>query len=183
MSSYSPELYKRICATLRTCREFESDNDLRAALADPLINHWQDFLPTATDLQSRVKAVVDYFQKNRDRNKVNALVLLLRILSANYNPNDALHHELQKLACELQNELEAYESTTIVAHEEAKNSQQSVPDALPDRFLTLMIDNEGLELRVHRLLLLVMAFIIATVGTLLGSISLQSRSNNTLRHR
>jgi hypothetical protein len=183
MSCYSPELYKRICDTLLKCREFESDSKLWAALAHPQINHWRDFLPAATDRQSRVEAIVDFFQENRNRYGVNALVLLLRILSEKYDPNDALHDELKKLACELQNELGASESTTIVAHEEAKNSQQSAPDTLRDRFLTLTIDNEGLELRVHRLWLLVMTFIIATTGTLLGSISVQARSNNISRLR
>ena len=110
---------------------------------------WQDMLHTATNLQSRVRAVVDLLLDKHDSGGQNALVLLLRVLSGNYRPADAMHLELLDLAFELQTALGTCKSTSTKTDENSVSLQQSVDVTSPNTFLTLTINRTGLELRIR----------------------------------
>lgn len=148
MAGYSFYIHKRICTALLKCNEFKSDEDLHAAFADPRINMWQDTLHTATNLQSRVRAVVDLLLDKHDSDGQNALFLLLTVLSENYRPADAMHLELLDLASELQTALDPWKPTRTKTDKNFVSLQFSVDVTLSLTFLTLTIRTR-LELRIH----------------------------------
>lgn len=149
MDDYLSYVYEKICAALEKCNEFISDGELRATFAHPRISMWQDMVHTATNLQSRVRAVVDLLLDKHDSGGRNALVWLLRVLSGHYHSDDAMHLELLDLAFELQTALGPSKPTIPETDKNSVIFQQSPDMTSPNTFLTFTINRTGLELRIH----------------------------------
>lgn len=94
--------YRRLRTVLLDCGPFSADHELNTVFIETRLTPWRNRLPQATNPIRRVESVIYFlFHQHNDEGK-NALVLLLRVLSERLDSKDACHHDLLKLADELE---------------------------------------------------------------------------------
>jgi hypothetical protein len=98
-------LFNSLREALADCEQFETNRSLRAVFVHEHLKPWQNTLPQADTLTSRVDAVISFLHEKHRRDGSNALVLLLRVLSSQIDPEDEHHHRLATLADELESAL------------------------------------------------------------------------------
>ncbi|MDM8532063.1 hypothetical protein QUF63_12905 [Anaerolineales bacterium HSG25] len=102
MTGINPNTYNRLIDTLLKCGPFESGSQLKAMFVDDRIHPWRNRLPTANNLDDRVKAVVDYLHNQKSYTGENALVLFLQVLRDQANPRTGCHRDLAELVREFE---------------------------------------------------------------------------------
>lgn len=106
MPAIPSNVHKRLRETLLDCGPFGDDNQLRAVFAHPTLKPWRHSVPQASNQADRVDAAIAFLiEKRRSDTRENALVLLLRVLSGRYDPNDECHPRLARLADDLEHAL------------------------------------------------------------------------------
>jgi len=106
MANISPELYRRIREALLNSSFFHDPRTLRPLFADSRISIWRNSLPLVNSPSQQVQAIISFLANStRSDTNENALVLLLQVLAEQLAPDDYLHHELNQLADELEQNL------------------------------------------------------------------------------
>jgi hypothetical protein len=98
MSGIPAHLSNRLREALADCEQFETHRSLRSLFAHELLKPWRNSLPQADTMMGRVDATISFLHDKRRRDGANALVLLLRVLSGQLDPEDERHHQLAELA-------------------------------------------------------------------------------------
>lgn len=102
MAGIPSHLSNPLREALTDCEQFDTNRSLRSVFAHQLLKPFRNGLPQADTLMGRVDAVISYLHDRRRRDGSNALVLLLRVLSDQIDPEDERHHHLAALANELE---------------------------------------------------------------------------------
>ena len=88
---------------LQECIEhFGSDDELRTLFADKRLRPWQFELPHSNSLNGRIDNTISYLSDKYNAAGENAIVLLLRVLSGKYHPDDSRPSRLIQLAAALE---------------------------------------------------------------------------------
>lgn len=98
-------LHNRLREVLAQHLALVDDRALRAVFVDKRLAPWRNRAPEATpDRATRVAALIDTLYDKANIKGENALVLFLRVLADQTDPDDALHRDLSNLAKELEQE-------------------------------------------------------------------------------
>jgi len=154
MTGIEPDLYNRLQETLLNCGSFESDHKLKAIFVDGRIVPWADQVPETSNVQTRIQETITWLsgQARQDTNE-NGLVLLLRVLSDQKHSDDKCHHDLVKLANELEIMYKAHGNLRQVLLTQIRGEDFSLRlvdisiDEPPDKFplLDIKLRNVGSE--------------------------------------
>lgn len=110
-----PHMYRNIQLLLEKCKEFTSDNTLRAVFVDSRLAPWRNMLPQASGVTERVQNSISVlFDRYHSDTQDNALVLLLRVLAEQTDPGDALQPQLTRAADELARSFISPEKASIL---------------------------------------------------------------------
>jgi len=94
-------LKKRLTTVLIDCHQFADEREFRALFVDSRIIAWRDKLPQADNIEGRVQLLLSELQNQYDIKGNNALALFLAVLQAQFDPMNALHDQLSRLADEV----------------------------------------------------------------------------------
>ncbi len=92
-----PSLYNELRIVLLQCGPFDTDANLRAIFADARISPWRNELPKCNNATERVEGVIDMLYNKYNKDKENALVLLLYALVDRVQSRDACRDRLSEV--------------------------------------------------------------------------------------
>lgn len=84
--------------TLQRCRQFNSDDELRAVFVDQRIALWRNALPEASDSETRIGKTIAYLWNCENTQHENGLILFLYVLSDRVESGDIRKQQLIRLA-------------------------------------------------------------------------------------
>jgi outer membrane protein assembly factor BamB len=105
MTGIPPDIYKELRDALSDCDSFEGNRKLRDVFALATLKPWRNSLPQSDTLIGRVDAVISYLHDKHRSDGANVLVLLLKVLSQQIDPEDTRHQRLVELTGELERAL------------------------------------------------------------------------------
>jgi len=94
-------LKKRLTTVLIDCHQFTNERAFRALFVDSRIIAWRDKLPQTDNIEGRVQLILSELHNQYDTKGNNALAMFLAVLQAQFDPMDALHEQLSRLADEV----------------------------------------------------------------------------------
>lgn len=103
----SGEIYRKCRSVLLNCDEFSENERVRAIFITNELKPFQAGLPEGSSRSERVDRIIDYLLPKQLQDGQQALLLFLKVLSARYDPEIRLHHELVSL-------VESFETTLKV---------------------------------------------------------------------
>lgn len=133
MLDISPDLNSRLRKTLLRCGPFDSDQELKMIFVDSRITPWLNQLPTATNPNNRVDAVIELLHDQYTTDQESALVLLLHSLSDKKDSDDSCYRDLINLASELEDMLEREETQQPLVGTGARTTRRSFRLSLKTR--------------------------------------------------
>ncbi len=101
MDDLSIPIHYRLRQTLLRCGPFDNDNVLRATFNDLRLRPWYHKVSQADTPEARVNLLIDLLQSQSNAEGENALVLFLRVLTEQHDPDDACHRALARLAVDV----------------------------------------------------------------------------------